>query len=68
MGSLAIKQKILRCEKCFMLKKLLIEPNYPNTTILSKCDCGFFRENILNFTKELKEEEIYIIKCNFCKK
>ena len=68
MGSLTIKQKVLRCEKCFQLKKFIIEPNYPNSTILSKCACGFYRQNILDFTKNIKEEEIYIIKCNFCKK
>ena len=68
MGSLTIKVKILRCEKCFMLKKLLIEPNYPNSTVLSECNCGFSRTPILSFTNALKNPELFIIKCFFCKK
>ena len=68
MGSLAINIKILRCEKCFMLKKFLIEPNYPGTSVLSECDCGFSRVPVLTFTNALKNPEIFIIRCSFCKK
>ena len=68
MGSLTIKVKILRCEKCFMLKKLFIEPNHPNSTVLSECSCGFSRTPILSFTNALKNPELYTIKCFFCKK
>ena len=68
MGTLTIKVKILRCEKCFMLKKLFIEPNYPNSTVLSECSCGFSRTPIFSFTNALKNPELYTIKCFFCKK
>ena len=68
MGTLAINIKILRCEKCFMLKKFLIEPNYPGTSVLSECDCGFSRVPVLTFTNALKNPEIFIIRCSFCKK
>ena len=51
-----------------MLKKLLIEPNYPNSTVLSECNCGFSRTPILSFTNALKNPELFIIKCFFCKK
>lgn len=46
MGSLTIKNKILRCENCFMLKKITIEPNYPQTTINSECICGSNRQTL----------------------
>ena len=68
MGSLTIKNKILRCEKCFMLKAITIEPNYPQTTILSECICGFNRQSLLSFTTELQKEELFKVKCSFCGK
>ena len=68
MGSLTIKNKVLRCERCFMLKKISIEPNYPQTTISSECSCGFNRQSIMSFTKELQKEELFKIKCSFCGK
>ena len=68
MGSLAIKQKILRCEKCFMLKLFTIEPNYPQTTISCECNCGLNRQSILLFCKMMQMNEEYKIKCYFCGK
>ena len=68
MGSLNIKNKVLRCEKCFMLKKVTIEPNYPQTNVSCECSCGIKKESIVEFTKELQKEEQYKIKCNFCGK
>ena len=68
MGSLTIKNKALRCEKCFMLKKFTIEPNYPQTTISSECNCGFNRQSLLSFTDVLQKEELFKVKCNFCGK
>ena len=66
MGNLTIKNKVLRCEKCFMLKKFNIEPNYPQTTISFECICGFNRQSLLLFTKELQKEELFKVKCSFC--
>ena len=68
MGSLTIKNKILRCETCFMLKKITIEPDYPQTTINSECSCGSNRQSIMSFVKELQKEEPFKIKCSFCGK
>ena len=68
MGSLAIKNKFLRCEKCFMLKLLTIEPDYPQTTVCSECFCGLSRQSITAFSKELIKEEIFKVKCSFCNK
>lgn len=66
MGSLAIKNKVLRCENCFMLKKFNIEPNYPLTTISSECSCGLNRQSLSLFTKLLQKEELFLVKCSFC--
>ena len=68
MGNLAIKNKVLRCEKCFMLKKITIEPDYPQTTVCTECNCGCKNQSILSFTNELKKEEQFKIKCSFCGK
>ena len=68
MGSLTIKNKILRCETCFMLKKITIEPNYPQTNINFQCSCGSNRQSIISFTKDLQKEEVFKIKCSFCGK
>ena len=68
MGSLTIKNKLLRCEKCFMLKLITIEPNYPQTTVCSECFCGFTRQSLLSFSKDLQKEELFKIKCSFCSK
>ena len=68
MGNFSIKAKILRCETCFMLKKLLIEPSCPDSTIVSECSCGFTRTTIKSFVDEIKKKEIYELKCDLCKK
>ena len=66
--SLSIDSKILRCQKCFMVKQIIIEPNYPQTTISSECHCGILRQTIVSFMKELQKGELYVVKCSFCKK
>ena len=68
MGSLTIKNKVLRCEKCFMLKKVTIEPNYPQTNVSCECCCGIKKDSIVNFLTELQKEEQFKVKCNFCGK
>ena len=68
MGSLSIKNKVLRCQKCFMLKKITIEPKFPQSEVCCECACGINRQPVLSFSKELLKEEPYKIKCNFCNK
>ena len=68
MGSLTIKNKALRCEKCFMLKKIIIEPSYPKSTIYYQCFCGGYRIELVTFVNELLKEEAYKITCSFCLK
>jgi hypothetical protein len=51
-----------------MLKKVTIEPNYPQTNVSCECSCGIKKDSIVNFTKELQKEEQFKIKCNFCGK
>lgn len=68
MGCLAIKEKLLRCEKCFMLKLFLIKPDYPQTTLICKCSCGMFSIPLLSFTKALQAPLSFRITCAFCNK
>ena len=68
MGNLTIKNKKLRCEKCFMLKKFTIEPNYPETMVSSECICGVTSESLISFSKDLQKEEVFKVKCSFCGK
>ena len=66
MGSLTIKNKALRCEKCFMLKKITIEPNYPQSTVCFECNCGFTRQSLTTYASILENEELFKVKCSFC--
>ena len=68
MGCLQIKEKLLRCEKCFMLKLFLIKPDYPQTTLICKCSCGMFSIPLLSFTKALQAPLSFKITCSFCGK
>ena len=68
MGCLEIKEKLLRCEKCFMLKLFLIKPDYPQTTLICKCSCGMFSIPLLSFTKALQAPLSFKIICSFCGK
>ena len=68
MGCLEIKEKLLRCEKCFMLKLFLIKPDYPQTTLICKCSCGMFSIPLLSFTKALQAPLPFKITCAFCGK
>ena len=51
-----------------MLKKITIEPNYPQSTVSCECSCSVNRQPILSFAKELQKEDHFKIKCNFCNK
>ena len=68
MGCLAIKEILLRCEKCFMLKLFLIKPDYPQTTLICRCSCGLFSVPLLSFTKALQIPLPFKIKCTLCSK
>ena len=68
MGCLAIKELLLRCEKCFMLKLFLIKPDYPQTTLICRCSCGLFSVPLLSFTKALQVPLPFKIKCTLCNK
>ena len=68
MENLRIKNLFLRCEKCFMVKQITIEPDYPKSTICCECSCGISRHPLIPFLSDLQREEIYKIKCSFCGK
>ena len=66
MESLNIKNIFLRCENCFMLKQITIEPNYPQSTICTECACGLSRHPLITFLSDIEKEESFKIKCSFC--
>ena len=63
-----ITNKQLRCETCFMLRKIIIEPNYPETSVCLECICGEFREDLDVFISELLQDENIDLICVNCGK
>ena len=68
MGNFNIKHKLVRCEKCFSIRKITIEPKFPQTEILLECRCEPKRINLENYISELHKNELYKIKCGECGK
>ena len=68
MSNSFIKNKLLRCETCFMLRKIIIEPNFPETSVCLECICGEFREDIQQYVPELLKNTNFELKCRQCGK
>ena len=68
MGNYNLKTSILRCENCYLIKKMTISPNYPNIFVNLDCTCNSSRVIIQNFLAELKKGTSYKISCQICKK
>ena len=68
MGNFNIKHKLIRCEKCFCIRRITIEPKYPQTEILLECRCEPKKINIQYYISELHKNELYKLKCGECGK
>ena len=68
MSNSLIQNKLLRCEVCFMLRKIIIEPDYPQTTVSLECLCGEFREDLDVFVSELLQNANINFICGSCGK
>ena len=68
MGNFDIKSKSLRCEKCFSIRRITIEPKYPFSELQLECRCGGSRISIHHYLSELGKGEIFRIKCHKCRR
>ena len=66
MGNFNINSKTIRCEKCYSIRRITIEPKYPFPELQLECRCGGSRINIHHFLSELGKGDIYRIKCHKC--
>ena len=68
MGNYNIKSQILRCENCYSIKKVTIDPAMPQSFVKTECRCESSKLFLQNFLKELNKGASYKIICKICKK
>ena len=67
MGNYNLKSNILRCQNCYSIRKMTIEPSSSNIFVSSECKCDISRNTLKNFLLELNEGPQYKITCKVCK-
>ena len=68
MGNFNLKINVLRCENCYSIRRITIDPNVPHSFINLECRCNTSRKNLQNFLNELRKGIQLKINCNNCKK
>ena len=68
MGNYNLKSGIFRCENCFSIYKMSIDPGLPESYVNLDCKCCTNRTSIKNFLSELSKGSKPKIKCNTCRK
>lgn len=68
MGNFSIKNKTVRCEKCFCVRRITIDPKYPFSELQIECRCGGTVLNIHHYLSELGKGDLYKIICHKCRK
>ena len=68
MGNFNLKINVLRCENCYSIRRITIDPNVPHSFINLECKCNTSRKNLQNFLNELRKGIQLKIICNNCKK
>ena len=68
MGNFNLKTCILRCDICYSLRKMTINPGYPDVNVCLECRCDNAQVTIKNMISELKKGTPYKIICDTCKK
>ena len=68
MGNFNLKINVLRCENCYSIRRIAIEPNVPHSFINLECRCNTSRKNLQNFLNDLRKGIQLKITCNNCKK
>ena len=67
-NSFNLQSNTLRCENCFSLRRMSLEPKFPQSFIIFECRCGSSRINIQHFISELHKRNFYKIQCYKCSK
>ena len=68
MGNYNLKSGILRCDNCYSILKMTINPSYPDVYVNLDCKCVNAKLPIKNMLAELKKGTPFKIFCNKCKK
>ena len=63
-----LQSNTLRCENCFSLRRMTIEPKLPQSFIIFECRCGSSRINMQHFLSELHKGNFYKVQCYKCSK
>lgn len=68
MGNYNLKINVLRCENCYSIRRITIDPSVPHSFVNLECRCNTSRKNLQNFLSELRKGIQLKISCNNCKK
>ena len=68
MGNYNLKSSILRCQNCFSIRKMTINPGFPQTFVNSECKCDVSNIPLKQFLEELGKGIHFKIICKICKK
>ena len=67
MGNYNLKSNVLRCEKCFSIFRMKIDPGLPESFVDQECQCTTTRTSLKNFLSELSKSNKYKLKCVDCR-
>ena len=68
MGNYNLKSGVFRCENCFSIYRMTIEPGLPESYVNLECKCSTSRASIKNFLTELTKGTKCKPKCYECHK
>ena len=63
-----LQSNTLRCENCFSLRRMSLEPKLPQSFIIFECRCGSSRINMQHFLSEFHKGNFYKVQCYKCSK
>ena len=66
MGNYNLKSGIFRCENCYSIYKMEIDPGLPESYVNLDCKCSTNRTSIKNFLSEINKSSKAKIKCITC--
>ena len=68
MGTYNLKSDILRCQNCYSIRKMTINPGVPQSFVNSECKCDVSNITLKQILEELNKGIPYKIICKICKK
>ena len=66
MGNYNLKSGVFRCNNCFSIYKIIINPIFPESEVLLECKCIKIKKLVKDFLSELKNNKKYKIYCFQC--